>query len=64
MAKNYNYVAIKIKSIDVTLSRNSVTIGYATHHQFSVSGRQHKEVIKQDHNSYYFIIYCAGNNSC
>lgn len=47
MAKNYNYVAITMKSIDVSVNRDKVVVGSSTSsHEVSIGARQHKEVIK------------------
>ena len=55
MAKNYNYISIKMKNINVTVNRNLLTVGYSTLQQLDVSARQHKEVTKLYHNSNNFI---------
>lgn len=44
MAKNYNYISITMKNINVTVNRNLLKVGYSTLQQLGVSGRQHKEV--------------------
>lgn len=45
VVKNDNYPSIKIKSVNVTVSRDEVVVGNAAHGQCSVGGRQHKEVM-------------------
>ena len=49
MIKNYNYVSIKIKSIDLTVTtRDDTTIGqYSASNEMSASPRQHKEVTNE-----------------
>jgi len=44
MANNYNYASIKMKDINVTVSRHELMVGHAVHQQISVKARQHKEV--------------------
>lgn len=47
MAHNYNYGSIKMKNIQVTLTRNVITVGHTnTDDQVSINARQHKEVTR------------------
>lgn len=62
MAKNYNYASIKIKDINITVSRHELMVGHAVHQQITVNARQHKEVNNSHcHNN---IHYCIGSNHC
>ena len=50
MAKNYNYISITMKDVNITVNRDVLIVGYSTLQQLSVSARQHKQVNKSHNN--------------